>query len=452
MNEEKYGSIKEVADQVIYEIPKSKTNLMDAEQLEELNRRDDLFFDFKRYSLEGDVVRIYYQKPQGYRSLSSFKAKSNDLKVNAALNILAVEKLVGTQYTTLIHPDNIYVNEQGDIKFAQRGIRFVLSADEFTRRQVIHEVKPIIIGLFSAVNYADINKINIDELAQEQPLIREIQEAVTIKELRNVISQFATVTNTIKTDGILKKSFQKYNKSKIVVPAGLVLGMVLGMLLLYMIKVVPMTEASTAEADQQKELTEVKEALEAEIAENDKLIESYHLAVTGRVEEAIASFEGIEKLDEEAQHTLIEQYIKLGTVDSLIKASKLDPAYNVKVVNELRSIEGEEAQQAILDIESEAPEVTIEQAWINEDFERVIDIYSDLSDNDRAKYLAGSSYLELDNHKEALKLGEELNNKDMQINSLELKKEEIESKDMKKKKKEDEIKKINKQIKEIKES
>lgn len=272
------------------------------------------------------------------------------------------------------------------------------------------------------MNYADINKINIDELAQEQPLIREIQEAVTIKELRNVISQFATVTNTIKTDGLLKKSFQKYNKSKIVVPAGLVLGMVLGMLLLYMIKVVPMTEASTAEADQQKELTEVKEALEAEIAENDKLIESYHLAVTGRVEEAIASFEGIEKLDEEAQHTLIEQYIKLGNVDSLIKASKLDPAYNVKVVNELRSIEGEEAQQAILDIESEAPEVTIEQAWINEDFERVIDIYGDLSDNDRAKYLAGSSYLELDNHKEALKLGEELNNKDMQINSLELKK------------------------------
>ncbi|MEK4298719.1 type VII secretion protein EssB/YukC [Oceanobacillus sp. FSL W8-0428] len=449
MKEQKYGSIKEIADEVIYEIPKSQTNIIDAEQLEELNRQDDLFFDFKRYSLEGDVVRIYYQKSQGFMPLSSFKAKNNDLKAKVALNILAVEKLVGTQYTTLIHPDNIYVNEQGDIKFAQRGIRFVLSTDEFTRQQVVYEVKPIIIGIFSA---AAVNSSNIDELAQEQPVIREIQKAVTIEELRNVISQFATATNTIKTDGILKKNFQKYNKSKIAVPAGLVIGIVLGMLLLYVVKVVPMTEAFTAEADQQKELTEVKEALEAEIVENDKIIESYYLAVTGQVEEAIASFESIEKLDEEAQHTLIEQYIKLGTVDSLNKASKSDPSYNVKVVNELRSIDGEEAQQAILDIESEAPEVTIEQAWINEDFERVIDIYGDISDNDRAKYLAGRSYLELDNHKEALKLGEELNNKDMQINSLELKKEEVKSKDMKKEKKEDEIKKIDKQIKEIKES
>lgn len=447
--EQKYGSIKEIADEVIYEIPKSQTNIIDTEQLEELNRQDDLFFDFKRYSLEGDVVRIYYQKPQGFMPLSSFKAKNNDLKAKVALNILAVGKLVGTQYTTLIQPDNIYVNEIGDIKFAQRGIRFVLSTDEFTRQQVVYEVKPIIIGIFSA---ADVNSSNIDELAQEQPIIREIQKAVTIKELRNVISQFATVTNTIKTDGILKKSFQKYNKSKIAVPAGLVLGIVLGMLLLYVVKVVPMTEASTAEADQQKELTKVKEALEAKIVENDKIIESYYLAVTGQVEEAIASFESIENLDEEAQHTLIEQYIKLGTVDSLSKASKLDPSYNIKVVNELRSIEGEEAQKAILDIGSEAPEVTIEQAWINGDFERVIDIYGDISDNDRAKYLAGRSYLELDNHKQALKLGEELNNKDMQVNSLELKKEEIKSKDMKKKKKEDEIKKIDKQIKEIKES
>ncbi|WP_194165629.1 type VII secretion protein EssB/YukC [Oceanobacillus sp. CFH 90083] len=452
MKEQKYGTIKEMADQVIYEIPKSQTNIIDAEQLEELNRKDDLFFDFKRYSLDGDVVRIYYQKPQGYKPLSSFKPKSNDVKVKAAMTILAVEKLVGTQYTTLIHPDNIYVNEQGDVQFAQRGIRFVLSTDELTRRQVVREVKPIIIGLFSAVNYEDVNSSNMDELAQEQPIIREIQKAVTIKELRNVISQFATTTNASKADGILMKNFQKYNKSKIIVPAGLVLGMVLGMLLLYVIKVVPMTEASTADADQQEELTELKEALEAEIAENDKIIDSYYLAVTGQVEEAIAGFEGVEKLDEEAQHALIEQYIKLGTVDSLNKASKLDPSYHVKVVKELRSIEGEEAEQAILEMESDAPEVTIEQAWINEDFERVIDIYDDISDNDRAKYLAGRSYLELDNHKEALKLGEELNNKDLQVDSLKLKKEEIKSKDMKKKKKENEIKKIDKQIKEIRES
>ncbi|QGS68909.1 hypothetical protein CV093_12265 [Oceanobacillus sp. 143] len=38
-----------------------------------------------------------------------------------ALQILSVDRLIGTQYTTLIHPDNIYVTADGDVKFVFRG-------------------------------------------------------------------------------------------------------------------------------------------------------------------------------------------------------------------------------------------------------------------------------------------------------------------------------------------
>ncbi|GAB2536059.1 type VII secretion protein EssB/YukC [Gracilibacillus alcaliphilus] len=455
MNGDQGGFIKETGDQIVYEIPKSQTNIMDVEQLDELNRKDDLFFNCQRYAVEEDIVRIYYQKPQGYKALSHFTTNNHEMKCKIAMQILEVEKIVGTQYTTRIHPDNIYVNEQGDVRFAQRGIRFVLTTDELTKQQVVEEVKPVIIGLFNGRRYEEVHS-NIDKWAQDQPFMKAIQQAATIKQLRTIISQPQTADNPSKSDNSSKEKLQKFFKPKILVPTGLVLGMVAGMLLLYAIKVVPMSEATTTAANQQQqqqeELIKEKEALEAEIANNGKIIEGYHFAATGEVEEAIASFESMEQLDEEAQQTLIDQYIKLGTVDSLTKASQMDPSSHIRVVNELRSIEGEEAQQAILDIESDAPEVEIEQAWINKDFDRIIDIYGTISDNDRAKYLAARSYLEKNNHKEAMKLGKELNNKNLQVDSLELQKKEVQSKKMKKDKKEDEIKKIDKQIKKIKDS
>ncbi len=468
------GYIKEEADQVIYEIPKSQTNVMEAEQLDELNKKDALFFDVQRYTVEDDIVRIYYKKPQDYAALSSLSSTDSSLRRKVAINILEVARLVGTQYTTMIHPDNIYVNQQGDVKFAQRGIRFVLSTDELTNQQVIRDLRSLTASILTGVRYADIKQSNINELAVRYPYVRDIQQAKTVDQLRHAIDQSASVAVTAKPDvseavetkpkvekpkaekqeKSWREKMQKYATLKVTVPAGIVLGMVAGMLLLYMIKVVPMAEATTSENDQQQqqqeELEQEKVALEAELAKDDKLLEGYRMAVTGKTEEAITSFESVEQLDEEAQRTLVEQYIDLGTVESLTQASQLDSSYNVQIVDKLKSIEGQESKEAILALESDAPEVTIEQAWVNKDFDSVVAIYQDISDNDRAKYLAGRSYVELKKDKEALEIGKELNNEGIQVNSLNIQKDKINNNDdLDDDEKEERIEKIDEQIDDI---
>ncbi|WP_066187911.1 type VII secretion protein EssB/YukC [Gracilibacillus timonensis] len=468
------GYIKEEVDQVIYEIPKSQTNVMEAEQLDELNKKDALFFDVQRYTVEDDIVRIYYKKPQDYTALSSLSSTDSSLRRKVAINILEVARLVGTQYTTMIHPDNIYVNQQGDVKFAQRGIRFVLSTDELTNQQVIRDLRSLTASILTGVRYADIKQSNINELAVRYPYVRDIQQAKTVDQLRHAIDQSASVAVTAKPgvseavetkpkvekpkaekqEKSWREKMQKYATLKVTVPAGIVLGMVAGMLLLYMIKVVPMAEATTSENDQQQqqqeELEQEKVALEAELAKDDKLLEGYRMAVTGKTEEAITSFESVEQLDEEAQRTLVEQYIDLGTVESLTQASQLDPSYNVQIVDKLKSIEGQESKEAILALESDAPEVTIEQAWVNKDFDSVVAIYQDISDNDRAKYLAGRSYVELKKDKEALEIGKELNNEGIQVNSLNIQKDKINNNDdLDDDEKEERIEKIDEQIDDI---
>ncbi|PAV28978.1 hypothetical protein CIL05_13435 [Virgibacillus profundi] len=448
----RHGTIKENDDVIVYEIPKAQTDLVETEQLDELRRKDSFFFDFWRYTVDEKYIHIYYKREKNYKSLKSIPVSNNGLKQKIATNLLIVEKLIGTQYTTIIHPDNIYVNEKGDVKFAHRGIRSVLPTEELTSPQLVKELKPILKSLFMASNFADAEKN--DKNNSRDIFINEINSAATIKQLREIVNNPNLFHH--KTTVPTQKPKQSENpKRKYLLPAGFLIGVALGMILLYMIKVVPLTEASTEATGQQNEkqevLTNENKELQSMLDDNRKMMHAYRSAVIGDSEEAISIFEDVENLDESAKRTLIEQYINLNTVESLKKAGKMSEAYHVKVVEGLRGINSEEAGQAILQISSDDPVVKIEQAWINGEHKNVIELSKGIAENNRAKFLAAKSYIELDNHQEAMKLGKELENKDIQVASLEVQKNKINANDdMEDDEKEEAIKKLDEEIKNIK--
>src|SRR5699024_12792343 len=98
------------------------------------------------------------------------------------------------------------------------------------------------------------------------------------------------------------------------------------------------------------------------------------------------------------------------------------------------------------------PGVILEQAWLDDDYDEVISVNKVvLKDNTRVQYLAAKSYIEIEKPDEAKKLGESLNNKDVQISALKKEKKLIkDDDDMDKKDKKDKKKKIDKKIKKIK--
>ena len=449
----RHGRIKEKDDVIIYEIPKVQTDLVESEQLDELKRKDTFFFAFQHYIVDEKFIRIYYKREQNYKSLKDLPPFNEELKRKIAANLLTVEKLIGTQFTTLVHPDNIYINEKGDVKFAHRGIRSVLPIEELTSSQLVKELKPILASLFIPSNFVSAGKMEVEKT--KDPLVTKINSATTMNQLREIINNPNLFYHeSIKSTKLKPKKIGSTNR-KLLLPAGLLIGIALGMILLYMIKVVPMTQESNAatlrQSEKQDVLTSENKELQSLLDDNRKMMHAYRSAVIGDTEESISIFEDVKNLDESAERTLTEQYIKLNTVESLTKASQMSEAYHAQVVTALRGINSKEAGQAILQINSDDPLVNIEQAWLHGEHKEVIELSKAITENNRAKFLAAKSYIELDNHKEAMKLGKELENKDIQIASLELRKEKINAdKAMKNEKKEEEIKKLDEQIKNIK--
>lgn len=423
------GNIKENDDFVIFEIPKVKTNLVEDEQLEELKRDTPLFLVCHEYTIEETMVRIYYKLEKGFQDLNNYSNASREIKCKIASNILAVDDLFGTQYTTLLHPDNIYANEMGEVKFAHRGIRSVLPPEEFSSSQLLQELKRVFLFLFTSNNVTDLSQINLDNKTENQDIVNSILKASTIEELNKalVIPKPVPVQShekeTQKTKSVTQtKAIPKVHKKKNTLIVGILIGVIVGMVLLYVGKVLPMnseTTSTVAEYSEDKDKLETtNKELQNELDNNKQIEQAYRLAVTGKVEESIAAFEKVESLDEEATNTLIEQYIALNTLESLKKASTMNENYQIEVVNGLVDLNSKEANDVILSVKSDKPEILIEQSWIKKDYKKVIETYKSISDNDRAKLIAAKSYIEQKKPKEALKLGKELKDKDLQLASL----------------------------------
>lgn len=446
-----FGTIEEKEDVVVYEIPIAETNLVEAEQLEELKRKDALFFECQHYMVDQQVIRIFYKRESNYKKIKEYKQASNELKQKAATNMLMVESLIGTQYTTLIHPENIYMNAEGDIKLAHRGIRSVFPKEEMNTSELLKELKRVLLYFYSSYNFNEMNEKS--DLKFNEPIAESIRHVHSMRDLKQIIH---TAPNTPAPPSIKKQSEPGPNPNKkMTLLSGVLIGLIVGMLVIYVIQVVPLNkEVNSAAAEGEAKsmeniemLTEKNKELQQLLDDNRTIMHAYRSTIVGDTEEAITQFESANQLDESAERTLIEQYIELDTVESLTTAIDRGEDYHTEVLAALVAKNSDEGKEAILAIESSLAEVEIEQAWINKAYEEVVTLYAELTDNNRAKLLAARSYIQLDDTEEAIKLAKDLDNKKLQISALKREKKLIEADDdLDKDEKEEAIDEIDEQI------
>lgn len=454
-----YGRIMENEGLVTYQISREETNIQDVEQLEELKRDESLFFSCQHYQVKEDLVTIFYKKKAGYVCLAQIKTMDDKKKKKVTDKLLQTESLVGTQFSTFLHPANIYVNERGDVNFAHRSIRSVLPPEEFTEQGLLNELKPILIALHSNYTFEEIVEDKQLLASGNNSLLNAINAATSIDQLRKLFATHvpAGFSEDKKTHNVSHKptEVKQPKKIKLSLMSGVLIGVLIGMIGLYLIKVVPLADSASAleseMSEQENSLTEENQELQEKVDQNQLIIKGYQEAMAGNTEAAITNLEKVNSPDKNAEQTLIQQYIKLNTVDSLAKAAGMGEAYQAEIVEKLAQLESDEANDVILSLTSSAPEVLIEQAWLEKDYKTVLEVYKQISDNDHAKLLAANSYLELENNKEAMKLGKELKNKQVQIGSLEIEKKKTkDNKDMDKEEKEEKLDELNKKIKELK--
>src|SRR5699024_7442639 len=160
------------------------------------------------------------------------------------------------------------------------------------------------------------------------------------------------------------------------------------MLLIYLFQVMPMTEAADEQTDKEAALQDensgLKEdntQLQGELEHSNIMNQAYEHVIHGNPEEAVSLLESVASLDEAAEEILFEQYLLLNTAESLEKAVDLRIDDPIRLVEELRRLNNEEANAAILSIDSDVPEVIIEQARMNDAFETVIETFANIEEN-----------------------------------------------------------------------
>lgn len=460
-----FGHIKENDDVVVYEITRAQTKLVEPEQLDELKRVDEAFFKCQHYIVDEKFVRILYKRETGYSKLDTFKNANKQLKNKIARHMLNAVDMLGTQYTTLIHPANIYVNEEGNVKYAHRGIRSVLPPKELALPDLLKEIKKVIIYLYTSYRFSELNKIDLNQTFKNDPFVTGILNATSTKQIKEAVSrnqpklamkdsQSEQAAKDNKAS-ITKDEKDSKGSSPIALIVSVLGGMIVAVIVMYAFVINPQNNKNDSLSNKlESEKAVHKEEigrLEADLKDKETVVNAYHAVVQEEPERAVSLFESLDTLDDSDEITLIDQYLRLNTIDSLSKILERDDSFAVPVVERLVKLDNKEANEIIKSIESSEPQVIIEQAWLDQAYSDVIEAYEMIPDNDRAKYLGALSYLEKEDSKKALALANDLNNKELKILSHEMKIKLIEKdKKLDKDKKKEEIDKINKTLKKLK--
>ncbi|MCJ7840237.1 hypothetical protein MUB24_04775 [Lederbergia sp. NSJ-179] len=479
-----YGVLKENDEEIIIEIPLTFTKAQEEEQLSELSKKDPLFFDCERQEIRGEHIYLYYPLPEGFKKLHVYKDANLALQKRISKNIIKIQRIQGTQFTTYLDPNNIYCNQAGEVKFVYRGIRSVLPPEQEDGKEFVFRIKCLILSIFTGISFNELINKTLPNIPIDQPWIEEIGKAKSLAEIDQVLSvegdeprekQIHARTNhsgqsksknqqgkrtsplstnqekskNLESQGNKKQRTEVFYKRKWFVALGfLIIGLLMGATIIQYMKVKPYEHALMS--NHQNKLTLKKELEESKqaYAEQSKLLSAYqHLAI-GEVDEAMKYFKDKNQLSPDELKVVTNYYIKQNTPASLKKAAELDSESHPTVAEKLAALKSEEANKVLASLQSESANVKIEQAWLKKEYEQVINLYNEsLKDQPRAKTLAANSYYHLKKLADAMKLAKETKDIPLQISiKTEEKKATEANKKLDKKKKEEQVKAIDKEI------
>lgn len=534
-----HGVLTQGTHEVVMEIPLGLTNVQEEEQLSELRKEDSLFLKCSKQELNEGTITLSYELPAGFRPLKARNQETVQKKQKLAKNILKIKQIQGTQFTTYIHPDNIYCNEEGEVKFVHRGIRALLPPEQDNGKEFIFQMKCLLLSIFTGKSFFELLEKNLTAIPVQNPFIEKLAKAKSFTELNEALSMkvqerkqasekkinkqmpaasvhvnpakssaasvqvkgnnpsaaasihakrnnppaesvnvksnnlpaasihvkgnnppaasiHAKVDNPPAAQMESKMGNKRFTLETPIQKWGaaigiLVFGLLVGTIVTYLVQVKPGTSALAASKQDKGQLQTQLEQIESEKERQLQILSGYKAILAGNSEEAIKTLEAAENLSAEEKKALAQQYVKLNTPESLSKAANLDSDLHRTIALQLVNLNTDEAKKALLSLKSESPAVQMEQAWLQNEDDRVIQLFNEqLKEDPRAKKIAATSYLRQEKINESFRLAVELKDVPLQI-AVKNKQIEMVTKDATKtqKEKDDQIKVFQKEIENI---
>ena len=481
--------------ELVMEIPIKQARIQTPEQLSELKKEDPLFFTCTKQAVTEETAALHYAVEEGYKPLREHAASTMQVKQEIAKDLLLIRKIQGTQFTTYIHPENIYANKEGRVKFIHRGIRSVLPPDQEEGKVFVFQIKCLILSIFSGVSYFELLNNGAAQFKFKDKDLVQLQKAKSLKEIEVLLSKDLSGIKQPAPESKIPQAKtaagmeQKHEKPPMkpsvsqappavqqrpaapypaeVRPAGekpktmnpalmfvsaagfLIFGILAGVLGSYLFQVKP---NSTALASNVEEKNAIEERLQGELVKKERTLEAYKLAAQKKNDEAVKAFESMDSLSKEDETVLANLYMESDNPEHLVKAASMNPNLELDAVNQLLDLKTQEANESVLAIPSDNQAVLFEQAVVRKDYPQAAELAkSEYPDDKRANTIVAKGLLEEGMAKEALEFAEKAKDTPLQISILEKQLKDVKAdKKMSKKEKEKKQKELSKKIDNLK--
>ena len=183
--------------QLIQKISRADVTTQNPDDLLLLQLKNDLFLDVV-INWQEDYVDLKSSLPVGYFA-SEVKDQTTSQKLKLLLNLMPLSQLLEEgKLTTFIHPQNIYLDYNGNPKLIYRGIVGLMPGSQPNDDEFLRQIKCLAGYLFTKHSFDDLYNGLLPEIAKES---RFLQDILAIDDLNSM-------------QDFLKKTYEHYAQAE----------------------------------------------------------------------------------------------------------------------------------------------------------------------------------------------------------------------------------------------
>lgn len=174
---------------IIQRISRADVTTQDPDDLLLLQLQNELFLPVQ-IKWEEDFLKLVGKLPVGYFA-TEVKQQNTSAKLKLLLNLLPLrEVLKENKLTTFIHPNNIYLDYNGNPKLLYRGIVYLMPSTANTDEELLRQLKCLAGYLFTKYSFDDLYSGLLMEASKQSQFL---QDMFKINDFE-VMQQFLTTT------------------------------------------------------------------------------------------------------------------------------------------------------------------------------------------------------------------------------------------------------------------
>lgn len=159
--------------QLIQKISRADVTTQNSDDLLLLQLKNDLFLSVT-LDWQEDFVNLKSALPVGYFA-NEVKNQTTSQKLKLLLNLMPVKKILEDgKLTTFIHPQNIYLDYNGNPKLIYRGIVGLMPGSQPSDEEFLRQVKCLAGYLFTKHSFDDLYNGLLPEIAKESRFLQDI--------------------------------------------------------------------------------------------------------------------------------------------------------------------------------------------------------------------------------------------------------------------------------------